>query len=78
MCTVSLVQCNTSSVQFVLYSVGDIKSAAHVTYLAKTQVIIVARGSCAYTYNDLPLPVHDRQARHLAVAHCFAGNVVQN
>ena len=42
--------------RLILYCVGNIKSATRVTNLVVTQEIIVTRGSCAYTYNDLPLP----------------------
>ena len=52
----------------VLYCLGNIKSADCVTNLVVTQEINVAQGSCAYTYNDLPPPVQDRLAQHLAVA----------
>ena len=52
----------------VLYCVGNIKSAACVTNLDVKQEIIVARGSHVYTYNDLPPPICDCLALHLAIA----------
>ena len=51
----------------VLYCVGDIKGATVSQIQCDTPEIFVAQGSCAYTYNELPPPVCDRLARHLAV-----------